>query len=188
MFEAVAVNLSADNFVVVCLAPIACLVLGIGAAVFLANSPLPSRRTWPVAFPVLTAALAIPALLVEAITSGVSLLVPFLHLTSTLATLLRPGLRSVPGMGPLLVIVDSVLLAAVLTCALWLAKRRKETADERYRQAVDDAKAKIWADGKVDAPKGPYVPLDRSHRTGLARRTGQSDTPSPMRGPYAHWL
>ena len=80
---------------------------------------------------------------------------------------------------------DMLFFAAVVTAAVWFAKRRDEREERDRKRAIKAAVARITADGKVEGPKGPYVP-HRRWNVGLGATTPHETKPDVHGGPYGN--
>jgi len=91
--------------------------------------------------------------------------------------------------GPPVTVASKGMLAFMILFALvllpfypWILRRRRKRAQEKAHEEVEKARAEILEDGKVEGPKGPYVP----HKPWDVGGTGKTPKDGPPRANAYH--
>jgi len=103
-----------------------------------------------------------------------------------LAAYVEKGPGTLPRAGLWMLIWMGICGAVFLLIFPLILRRRKRRAQQELHEKVEKAKADITEDGKIEGPKGPYVPHRRWNAGAGAGHEALTDhqTRSPEKGGY----
>lgn len=136
--------------------------------VLLHRSSIPSKRVWIVAIPVVTVSTHLGLFLGPVIFCG---MLGYVEWPSATAHCIM--------------FVIGFAFSLLTGATLFVVKRQGEKEEAKRKQRIQQAIDKITADGKVEGPKGPYVP-HRKWNAGLGAATPRETKPDVHGGPYGN--